>query len=136
MAVILGDNINDLQQYGHYGNLSVASGGKTLAAAAIADTVDLLKIDGPVEIEDVHMINAALGAATTIALGWRYQDGTAGGGAAVIFAAAATNAAGRVNMDKAPHKTNKSIVIYATVGGGVATGRIDIAARYKPLGGK
>lgn len=136
MATINGDNINDLQVYGAWGNTAVADGGKTLAAAAIADTVDLMKIDGPCRIEDAHMINAALGAGVTISLGWRYQDGSAGGGAAAIFAATAAAAAGRVSMGLAPFSTTKGIVIYATVGGGAATGRIDVAVLYKALGGK
>lgn len=136
MAVILGDNINDLQHYGQYGNCEVANGGKTLAAANIADTVDLFKIDGPIEIVDLHMINAALGAATTISLGWRYQDGSAGGSAVVLLAATATNAIARTNTLAAPTKTTRGIVVYATVGGGVATGRFDVVLKYKALGGK
>lgn len=136
MATIKSDNINDLQFYGEYGHADSAVGGVTLAAAQIADIIDLLKLDGPVEISDAFMINAALGAGSTISLGWRYQDGSAGGGAATIFAATATNAAGRVNMGLASFKTTKAIVIYATVGGGAATGRVDFVIRYRALGGK
>lgn len=136
MAVITGDNVNDLQHYGQYGNEEIADGGKTLAAAAIADTVDLLRIDGPIRFEDLHLINAALGAATTISIGWRYQDGSAGGSNVAMLAAVATNAAARSNSLVPPFNTNKAIVVYATVAGGVATGRIDIVLRYKALGGK
>lgn len=138
MAQILGDNINDIQMYGEYGNCSIADGGKTLAAAAIADTVDLIKLDGPVRILDAHMINAALGAATTVSLGWRYSDGTAGGSATAILAATGTVAAARTNTAAAPIQPSlqKGITIYATVGGGVATGRLDAVVKYRALGGK
>src|SRR5258706_11015313 len=110
MAVILGDNINDIQHYGQYGNYEVADGGKTLVAAQINDTVDLLKLDGPVRIEDAHFINAALGAGSFVSIGWRYQDGSAGGSAVAIIAATSTAAASRVNMGLAPFSTTKGLV--------------------------
>lgn len=138
MATILGDAINDLQMYGEYGNCSIADGGKTLAAANIADTVDLLQIEGPIRFEDIHMVNAALGASTTVSLGWRYKDGTAGGSATALLAATSTAAAARTNGTSAPFSTlsGKTVVIYGTVAGAAATGRVDVVLRYKALGGK
>jgi hypothetical protein len=136
MATITGDNLNDLQHYGQYGNFDVADGGKTLAAAQIADTVDLIRIEGPVRFEDAHYINAALGAGSIVSLGWRYADGTAGGGAAALIVATATNAAGRVNSAVAPQATTKAVIVYATVTGAAATGRLDAVVKYRALGGK
>ena len=138
MAVQLCDNITQIPFAGQHGNLNNANDGKTLAAAAIADTIDFVTIPAASKIVDAHMVNAALGASTTVSLGWRYKDGTAGGSATAILAATSTVAAARTNMTAAPITPTlpKDIVVYGTIACGAATGRIDLVVKYQHLGAK
>lgn len=138
MAVQLCDNITQIPFAGQHGNLNQINDGKTLAAAVIADTIDFATIPVGSRIVDAHMINAALGAGTTLSLGWRYKDGTAGGSATAIFAATSMAAVARTNMATAPITPTlaKDIVVFATLAGGAATGRVDVVVKYQFLGTK
>jgi hypothetical protein len=136
MAKILSDNFYGIRHFGEYGDLSVADDGKTLAAASIADTVDFFTIPGGLRFEDGHMVNAALGASTTFSIGWRYVDGSAGGSATALLAATSTAAAARVNFTSAPFSVDKDIIVYGTLAGAAATGRLDAVVKYKVLGTK
>lgn len=136
MAKIDADNINQIPMAGEYGNLNSVEDGKTLAAAQIADTVDLFTVPAYSKFVDGHMVNAALGASTTVSVGWRNKDGTAGGSATALLAATSTVGAARTNFTAAPFEFTKDIVVYATIGGGAATGRLDAQVDYKFIGGR
>ena len=138
MAQVFADDINQIAFAGQHGNYNVIEDGKTLAAFLVADTVDLMTIPARCKIDDFHLINAALGAAVTLSLGWRYKDGTAGGSATALMAATAMTAAARTNMAVAPvlPSLQKEIVVYGTGAGATAAGRIDLVVRYRALGGK
>lgn len=121
----------NLQFFGEQGNASVALGKYVAASAQIADTIDLLTMpEGGLTVTSAHLINAALGASSTVALGWRYLDGSAGGSATAFFGQTATSSAGRINSTNAPIDVEKAIVIYATVAGGAITGQIDVVVQY------
>ena len=117
--------------------LANAHGYITLAAAAIADKVRLTKLFAGTKVYDVKMVNAALGASTTVAIGFEYCDGTAGGTAAAFIPATATSAAaGTREALIAPITLTYDAYIIATIAGGVATGALDVITTYEFKGVK
>ena len=112
--------------------LANAHGYVTLAAAAIADKVRLNKVYAGTKIYDVRMVNAALGASTTVSLGFEYVNGEAGGGAAVLLPATATSsAAGTRQGAIAPVVLVYDAYITATIAGGAATGQLDVVTTFE-----
>jgi hypothetical protein len=133
------DNITQVPVAGQHGNLNSAEDGRTLAALPIADFVDLLIFPAGSKLIQGVLITAALGASTTLSVGWRYRDGTAGGSATALLAATSTASAARTNLTFVPLEIpnrSKEVVIFATAGGAAATGRVDMLMEYRTLGGK
>jgi hypothetical protein len=113
--------------------LAPAHGKHVLAAAQIGDKVRLNKIYAGAKVHHARMINAALGASTTVSLGYEYCDGS-GGDANAFFNAQATNAAGANTSAAAPVVIGKDAYIVATIGGAAASGQIDSVLLYEPKG--
>lgn len=112
--------------------LANAHGYVTLAAAQIADKVRLTKLFAGTKIFSAKMINAALGAATTVSLGFEYVDGSSGGGAATLIAATATSSAAVTREGAiAPITLTGDAYITATIGGAAATGQLDSVIQYE-----
>jgi hypothetical protein len=131
MATINAPSLQDVQYSGDC-PLANAHGYVTLAAAAIADKVRLNKLYAGTKIYDIKMVNAALGAATTVSLGFEYVDGQAGGGAAALLAATSTvSAAATREGAVAPIVLAYDAYITATIGGGAATGQLDVVTTYE-----
>lgn len=112
--------------------LAAAHGEINFAAHPIATRVRLVKLPAGSKIIDFRATFAALGAATTIALGTEGVDsGTAS--ASALLAATATNAAGNARMgNTAPIVLTEDTYIIATVGGAAATGKLDVVTQYAP----
>lgn len=130
MATINAPSLQDTQYSGDC-PLAAAHGYITLAAAAIGDKVRLTKLYAGTKIYNAHFVNAALGASTTVSLGFEYVNGEAGGGAAALIAATSTVSAARVNSSVAPFVLAYDAYITATIGGGAATGQFDSAIQYE-----
>lgn len=133
MATINAPTLADTQYTGS-APLASAVGSITLAAAAIATKVRLLRLSKGAKIHDLRMINAALGADTTVSIGWEYVHGEAGGGAAVLLAATSTVAAASTATASAPVLLAYDAYITATVGGGAATGKVDVVVFHEYMG--
>lgn len=131
MATINAPTINDVQYSGDC-PLAVAHGAVTLAAAAIADKVRLVKLYAGTKIHDVRMTNAALGAASTLSLGYEYVNGEAGGSATALLAATSTVSAATTRQGAtAPVTLAYDAYVYATVGGGAVTGALDVQVTFE-----
>lgn len=133
MAQIIASTMKNNVYTGEEGNRSADHGTHTLAAAAIADTVDLMPIPAGAKLIGLHMVNAALGAGATISLGFRNKDGSANAAAsatALLAATAAATAGTRTASVFTPIEFATDAVLYATVGGAAATGRIDVVTDY------
>lgn len=130
MATLNASTLNDVQYSGDC-PLANAQGSYTLAAAAIADKVRLVKLYAGTKIYNTKMVNAALGASTTVSLGFEYVDGQAGGGAAVLLAATSTASAASTNGATAPVTLAYDAYVTATIGGAAATGLIDAVVTYE-----
>jgi hypothetical protein len=131
MATLNASTLNDTQYSGDC-PLANAHGVFTFAATPIADVVRLVKLYAGTKIHDIKLVNAALGASTTVSLGFTYVNGEAGGGAAALLAATSTSSAAATHMGAtSPVVLEYDAFITATVGGGAATGKIDVITTYE-----
>lgn len=111
--------------------LAVAHGYATLAAAAIADKVRLCRVFAGTKIYESAMVTAALGASTTVALGFEYVNGESGGTATAFIPATSTAAAARTESVVKPVTLLYDAFIIATIGGAAATGALDAVLVYE-----
>jgi len=112
--------------------LANAHGYVTLAAAAAGDKVRLNKVYAGTKIFDVKMVNAALGASTTVSVGFEYINGESGGGTASLLAATSTVAAAATRQGAiAQVVLEYDAYIIATIAGGAATGKLDVITTYE-----
>lgn len=111
---------------------AVAHGGFALPGAQIGDKVRLRTLYAGTFITDAKIVNAALGAGTTVSLGFEYTDGSDGVlDDASLIPATATNAAGCTRSNVAPILLTKDAYLVAVIGGGVATGQIDAVVGFE-----
>jgi hypothetical protein len=112
--------------------LANAHGYITLASAASGDKVRLNKVYAGTKIYDIKLVNAALGASTTVSLGYEYVNGEAGGSATALLAATSTSSAAATQQGAvAPITLAYDAYITATIGGGTATGQLDVVTTYE-----
>lgn len=130
MATINAPSLQDIVYSGDC-PLANAHGYATLAAAAIADKVRLIKLYKGTKVYGIKLVNAALGASTTVSLGYEYANGEAGGSATALLAATATSSAAKTDGVGAPVLLAYDAYITATVGGGAATGAVDVVVTYE-----
>lgn len=133
MATINAPSINDVQYSGDDGAVH-AHGSITLAAAQIADKVRLVKLFAGTKIFGAKMVNAALGASSTISLGYENVDGTAGGSATALIPATSTAAIAMTNSIVAPILLLVDTYITATVAGAAVTGQFDAVVLFEHRG--
>lgn len=117
---------------GEWGNVTAAHFTYTFAAGQIADVALLGKLPQGAKVVDINMRNAALGASSTIALGYRKVDpaSSLSPSAAAYLAATATSSAGTTRGSFAPIQTNEEVYVTATIAGGAVTGQLDVTFFY------
>jgi hypothetical protein len=130
MATLNAPSLLDTQYSGDC-PLAPAHGKYTFAATPSADKVRLVKLFAGSKIHDVKAVNAALGASTTISLGYEYVNGEAGGSATALLPATSTVSAGANRSAAAPVELEYDAYITATVGGGAATGDLNVVVFYE-----
>ena len=131
MATIIAPTLAVAQYSGDEGNASVAFGFHTLAAAAINDTVIVLRLYAGTKIYRARLVTAALGAGVTLDVGTKNEDGSAGGSLTSLFAAQAASTAGAFESASAPVIVAKDSLVVVTVKGGAATGKFDLVVEYE-----
>ena len=130
MATLNAGSVNKTQSSGDKGAVN-AHGFYSFSAAQVGDKVRLLRLYPGTKIYDTKMIVAALGAGTTVSIGYEFADGTAGGSAAALIPATSTANAGKTTSTIAPLVVGQEFYVTATVGGAAATGRIDVVIDYE-----
>ena len=130
MATINAPTLLEVQYSGDC-PLANAHGSVTLASAAIADKVRLVKLYAGTKVHDVKMVNAALGASSTVSVGYEYVNGEAGGSATAFIGATSTASAAATRSAVAPVTLAYDAYIIATVGGAVATGLVDVVTTFE-----
>lgn len=131
MATILSGQLKNVPVNGPYGNTATYHYRYTLVALAIGDDVELGPLPAGIKVKDVRLINAALGASTTISLGHRNPSGSS---PASLLAATATSAAASTRMALAPVSLTEDSRLIATVGGAAASGTIDVVVDAELVG--
>lgn len=131
MATVLSGQLKNVPVNGPFGNKGTLHYRYVFAALPIADDVELGPLPGGIKVNDVRMVNAALGASTTVSLGHRNPSGAS---AASLLAATATNAVASTRMALAPVSFTEDSRLTATVGGAAATGAIDVIVDYELVG--
>ncbi len=122
---------------GAFGNNSVAIFDYTLAAAAINDVVYLGQLPKFATVHSVTLYNAALGASTTLDIGYATSEigGTLTADDDYWIAAKATSSAAITSHSALatakPKQFDEAIFVTATVEGGVATGAITVVVEYR-----
>lgn len=134
MTTFVAPTVARIQTSGEYGNLAVAHGTYTAAAAAINDNVYLVRLYAGTKIYNARLINAPLGASTTVDLGYKHVDGQAGDSPTAFLTAQATNAAGANQSNAVPVTLAYDAFIVATFKGAAATGQIDAIVQYEFVG--
>lgn len=130
MATINAPSLQDVVYSGDC-PLAAAHGYVNLASAAVGDKVRLNKVYAGTKVMSSHFVNAALGASTTVKLGFEYVNGEAGSNDAAFVAATSTASAGRANTVAAPITLAYDAYIIATIGGATASGQLDTVLTYE-----
>ena len=124
------------------GRIRIAFADVTLAAAAIADVVQMVNLPNGARIIDGYLTTAALGASTTLSVGYAAHKNAAGTtvalSAAAYFVAASTATAARndifatqaLGANTVVDANEDGLPITITVGGAAATGIAQVAVRY------
>ena len=131
MTAFVGANRYKAPYSGEDGNRTHVHGYfKLPAAAAAADTVDLALIPAGMKVHEVQSAWSAMGGSgTTYSLGWKYEDGSAGGSATAFHAATASVSAGTVNNPILPiGPFTKPAILYATLGTGIAASASEMSS--------
>lgn len=103
---------------GDLGNKSQWSGYHKMAAAGLlGDTIELCEVPAGAVLNGHNTSWSAHGGTATLAIGWKYKDGSAGGSATAIKGAASSVAAGNAVGGFLPITVDKPIIIYATNAG-------------------
>jgi len=112
--------------------LATAHGYATLASAAIGHKVRFTKLYAGTKVVDLKFVFADLGTGTTMSIGFEYVDGQAGGSATAFLPATdVATAAGSARSAAAPVTLEFDAFIIGTIGGGTATGRVDVVTVYE-----
>jgi len=131
MATINAPSLQDIVYSGEC-PLAQAHGYIALAAAQIGDKIRLNKVYQGTKIVDLKMVFADLGTGTTLKVGYEYVNGESGGNDAAFLAATdVATAAGSARSGSAPVTMAYDAYIIATVGGGAATGQLDVVTVYE-----
>lgn len=130
MATINAPSLQDVVYSGDC-PLAAAHGYITLAAVPAADKIRLNRVYAGTKVYSSHFVNAALGASTTVSLGFEYVNGESGGSATAFIGATSTSSAGVARTAAAPVTLLYDAFIIATVGGGTATGQFDAVVTYE-----
>jgi len=124
------------------GRMRIAFADVTLASAAIADVVQMVNLPNGARLIDGYLTNAALGASTTLSVGYAAYKNAAGTtvalSAAAYLAATSTSSAARTDIlatialgaGSVVDANEDGLPITITLAGGTASGVVQVAIRY------
>lgn len=117
MTAFVAPSVQETQFSGQYGNQSVAHGTYNPNAAAVNDTVFLLKLFAGTKITGLRLCNGANGATTTLDVGLVNVDGSAGLSTSYFFTGQSTSATASTNSAARPIYLTKDVYVVATFKG-------------------
>jgi hypothetical protein len=116
MTAFVAPTVAETQFSGQYGNQSIAHGTYSPNAAAINDTVFMLKLFAGTKITGFRLCNGANGAGTTADVGLQSVDGTVPN-LTYFFAGQATSATGSATSQARPIYLAKDTYVVVTFKG-------------------
>lgn len=117
------------------GDASFFTSSFVAVATPIADVIRWAQMPAGVEIVNVELVNDALGASTTLNVGFEYVDSSVGSAEPAAFQAAASKvSAGKSSGAFHPRTFNDDIYITSTVAGGAITGKVSAIIHYRSIG--
>tara|TARA_R110002033_G_scaffold170862_2_gene214573 strand:+ start:14771 stop:15181 length:411 start_codon:yes stop_codon:yes gene_type:complete len=117
---------------GTFGTISKAEGTATFDGDAIDTTINVMKLEAGTKIFGIKAFNDALGASTTVKIGYAFLD--AGDGTDDddgFVAATATVTAGTLSYTGKPITFDVPVIVTVTNEGGVATGDVVVIPEYE-----
>jgi hypothetical protein len=124
------------------GRMRIAFADVTLASASIGDVVQMVNLPNGARLIDGYLTNAALGASTTLSVGYAAYKNAAGTtvalSAAAYLAATSTSSAARTDIlatialgaGSVVDANEDGLPITITLAGGTASGVVQVAIRY------
>ena len=116
---------------GTWGRNTKVSRDYTAAAAAIADVIYLALIPAGSRVDDLRLVNAALGASSTVKVGYENEEETDDD---YWLAATSTSTAASTRTAAFSKTFDKDTYVIATVGGGAITGKVEVVVDYEYTG--
>lgn len=123
-----GSGFKTVQMNGEYGNLCAAISEFTADGTEADSVIDFLRLPAGCYVTDVRAISEDLGGAT-MAVGYRYVDGSAGAAAGDAFIGAEA-LSGIAAYEGLPLKFEDEFIVTGTVGGAAATGTVAVIVEY------
>lgn len=134
MAILNKAVVDKTPVFSGEGNQSVAIFKYTAAAGQIADVIYFGILPKYARVYNTTMINAALGASSTIALGYATAEvgGSLAASAAYFLAATATSSAAKTSSAAAavPIQLSEACYVTGTIAGGAVTGDVYVIVEY------
>lgn len=131
MATVNASAMGRAPMNGEYGNLCARASSITLAAQAAGDVIRFTDLPAGSEVLNVEVVNDAMGASTTLALGYEYIDVNDGAAAPAAFkAATSTSTAGKVTTSFHPIQLERPFRLIGTIGGAAMTGKLTAIVTY------
>ena len=121
---------------GTHGNLSAETLKATLNAAAIGDEVEMGVIPAGTEVIRLETVFDALGAGSSIDLGYRYVDEENGSTDLTYWGNQSTASEGNGSHQSKPKRFEDAAILVATVKGGTATGELFVIPHWIGRGNK
>ena len=135
MANREGEKLKRKPASGEYGDACLFISKFVAAATPIADVVRFAELPAGCEVIDINLVNDALGASSTLSIGYEYVDSSVGAAAPAAFKAATTTAsAGKLTTAFHPQMFNDNVYVTATVGGAAITGTVTVIISYRYVG--
>lgn len=128
---------NVIPKNGEYGDACTFTSSFVAAATPIADVIRFAKMPAGVEIISVDLMHDAMGASSTLSVGYDYVNSADGSAAPAFFLAAAASTSKQKRFS-AEHPIEFQVPTYitATVGGGAITGKVTALINYRFVGTK
>lgn len=116
---------------GTWGRNTKVSKAYTAASASIADVIYLALIPAGSRVDDLRLTNAALGASSTVKVGYVNEAGTDDD---YWLAATSTASAASTRTAAFSKVFDKDTYVIATVGGAAITGKVEVVVDYEYTG--
>lgn len=135
MATLKANKLSKKVYSGEVGDASVFVTSYVAAAAQIADKIQWAQLPAGIEIVDISLVNDAMGASSTLNIGFEYVDSANGAAEPTAFKAATdVSTAGKQTTAFHPRYFADDVILTSVVAGGAITGKVSLIITYRFVG--